>query len=294
MQLQDVEIHHANTLEEASEFLGCYAPSSRIIAGGTDLLVDLKTDRTAVSHLVSINRIPGLRDIQSCSNGLRIGALVTLSELCNADELQHSDYAPIFDSVSQMAAMQIRNLATVGGNIANAVPCADLPPIFTVMNAEAVIWANGKTRNVALDSFFQGPRSTILNEKEILIAIQIPKPVSRFGAAYQRFSLREGNSIAVAAVAASLVLHEDGTIENARVALGAVAPIPKLVDSITDLLASRNLDDTAIVEAASAAANAAEPIADIRGSVEFRRSIIHTLTVRALQAAYTRCQEVKS
>ncbi|MBU0618289.1 MAG: xanthine dehydrogenase family protein subunit M [Planctomycetes bacterium] len=292
MYLPDIELHEAVTLEQAAGVLTRYAPNARLLAGGTDLLVDLKTGRAGFDHLVSINRIDELRGISETSEGLRIGALTTVTQLGRSTVVQER-FSPILDATSRMAAPQIRNVATVGGNIAAAVPCADLPPILTAMNASVVLWSTKGQREVPLDGFFVGPRRTVLGDNEVLTAILVPKLPPRFGAAYARFQLRDGNTIAVAAVAASLLLGDDDTVQDARIVLGAVAPVPKLVESAAALLVGKSLDAGAFRMAAEAAAAEAEPICDVRGSADFRREIVGVMTRRALTTAHSRAREAR-
>jgi CO/xanthine dehydrogenase FAD-binding subunit len=270
-----------------------HAPHARLLAGGTDLLVDLKTGRVSARHLVSLNRIETLRGISETGDGLRIGALTTIAELGRSGPVRDG-YAPLLDAALQMAARQIRNLATVGGNITAAVPCADLPPILSAMHATVTLRSPNGERQVALDSFHTGPRETVRRETEVLTAIHVPKQPPGFGAAYARFAQRDGNAIAVAGVAASLLLAGDDTVREARVVLNAVAPVPKLVRDAGDALSGRRPDDEAFRGAAAAARKAAEPITDVRGSAEFRRDLVEVLTVRALRSARERAQEAGS
>ncbi len=290
MYLPTLELHEATSLDEAAALLNRYAPDARLLAGGTDLLVDLKTGRGTAGHLVSIQGISELRGVSETSSGLRIGALTTLNEL-DASPVIARRYPALRDATGRMAAPQIRNAATVGGNIAGAVPCADLPPVLLVSGASVVLWSPTGERRVGLEDLFVGPRETILQQDEVLIAVTVPTPPRGFGAAYARFALRDGNAIAVAAVAAGLLLDPDDTVRKARIALGAVAPTPRLVEPAGALLAGRPVDEDALDEAAEAAIAAAEPITDIRGSAEFRRRLVGTLTRRAIRHARRRCGE---
>ncbi len=258
-----------------------YAPRARFLAGGTDLLVDLKTGRIATTHLVSLNRIDSLRGITATDNGLRIGALTSISEL-NRSLLVRQSFAPLLDASQRMAAPPIRNVATVGGNIMSAVPCADLPPILMAMSAEVEVWSCEGIRRIALDAFFVGPRRTLLQDGEILIAVIVPKQPIGFGAAYERFGLREGNAIPVASVAASLQIDGRGKITEARLVLGAVAPIPNMVADAGKILVGRRADENSFGEAARIAREAAHPISDVRGTAQFRRDLVEVLTRRAL------------
>jgi carbon-monoxide dehydrogenase medium subunit len=267
--LPAVELHEAATLTEAAALLDRYGPDARLLAGGTDVLVDLKTARVGGEHLISIQGIDELRGVAQTNAGLDIGALTTLAEL-DRSSIVAERYPVIQDATSRMAAPQIRNAATVGGNLAGAVPCADLPPVLLVSDASVVLWSPDGRRTVGMAELCVGPRE--------------------FGAAYERFALRDGNAIAVAAVAAGLVLDDNGTVSDARIALGAVAPTSRLVDGAAAALTGRALDDDVIAEAARAAMDAAEPISDVRGSAEYRRRLVGILTARALAAAQRRAQ----
>ena len=291
MYVPDIQLHEAASLEEAAAALTRYAPDARLLAGGTDLLVDLKTGRVSYDHLVSLNRIAELRGVSENNGDLRIGALTTITQLSRSPVVQRH-FPALLDATGRMAAAQIRNVATVGGNIAAAVPCADLPPILMAMKASVVLWSPTGQREVPLDSFFTGPRATVLRADEVLTAVLVPKLPSGFGSAYARFQLRDGNAIAVAAVATGLLLDNDDTIRDVRIVLGAVAPIPLLVESAAVELAGQPADEDAFRRAAAAAMSVAEPISDVRGSAEFRRQLVGVLTQRALRTAYQRAREM--
>jgi carbon-monoxide dehydrogenase medium subunit len=290
--LPDVELHEATTLEEASALMSRHAPQARLLAGGTDLLVDLKTGRVRVGHLVSLSRIDGLGGVSQTSTGLRVGALTTITQLDQSPVVRER-FSALLDATSRMAAPQIRNLATVGGNIASAVPCADLPPLLTAMNASVLLWSPEAERSVPLEAFFVGPRQTVRRDDEVLSAVLIPGLQPGFGAAYARFALRDGNAIAVAAVAAGVALTDDHTVKDARIVLGAVAPVPKLVAAAGASLIGGPPEEAAFHSAGRVAAEAAEPIADVRGSADFRRELVAVLTRRALATACTRAMETR-
>lgn len=282
------ELHEPTGLAEAAQLLAQFPGRARLLAGGTDLLVDLKSARTTAGHLVSLARIESLRGIENRS-GLRLGAMTTIAQI-ERSPLVRGPFAALRDAARLMASPQVRHLATIGGNIASAVPCADLPPVLGVLDALVVLWSPHGERTAALAEFFTGPRQTIRREDEVLIAILVPQPPPRFGAAYERFALREGNSIAVASVAASLTLDEGGAMRAARLMLGAVAPIPLPVRVVEEALRGRRLEET-LDEAAEIAADAARPISDVRGSAAFRRRLVRVLTRRALLAAHQRARE---
>jgi CO/xanthine dehydrogenase FAD-binding subunit len=288
MHIPTLELHEAASFEDATALLSKYAPAARLLAGGTDVLTDLKSADTGVGHLVTLSQIESLRGISE-QDGLRIGALTTISEIVDSP-LVCGAYEVLRDAASQMATFQIRNTATIGGNIASANPCADMPPPLMVLDSVALLISGNGQRTVRLDELITGPRQTTLERDEVLTAVLVPQPPSGFGAAYVRFGLRNGNAIAVASVAASLVLNDDGTVQQARIALGAVAPAPILVEGANLWLEGRILNGDASAEAARAAMEAAEPISDLRGSAEYRREIVGVLTKRALKAAEKRAK----
>lgn len=282
------ELHEPQDLDHAAAILRQFPGQSRLLAGGTDLIVDLKTARIATRHVVSLHRIAGLRGIE-CHGSLRIGALTTVGELEASTRLA-GPFRVLRKAARQMASPQIRNVATIGGNIASAVPCADLPPVLGVLNASLELWSPQAVRSVPLNDFFTGPRSTVRCAEEIIMAITVPQPPPRFGAAYERFSLRDGNSIAVASVAASLTLDEQGVVTACRLMLGAVAPIPKRAIDAEHALHRVTLAD-GIDEAVALAMHAAEPISDLRASADYRRTLVGILTRRALTAAHQQARE---
>lgn len=289
MHLPETILYDAKTLEEAADLAQRHGPEARFLAGGTDLFVDLKTERITATHLISLRRIASLHGIEETADGLRIGALTTVSQLDRSD-IVRKRFRPLIDATSQMAVPQVRNSATVGGNIASAVPCADLPPILVAMNASVAVWSGGTERIEPLDSFIVDVRQTKLQAGDVLTAVLVPNSPRRFGAAYSRFSLRDGNAIAVAGVAAGIQLGPDGAIQDARVVLGAVSPMPVLVQSAATALIGRQPDEQAWSLASREAGSAARPICDVRGSAEFRREIVTVMAKRALREAFARAQ----
>jgi aerobic carbon-monoxide dehydrogenase medium subunit len=285
--LSDIEFHEASTLEQAAELMARCGTQARFLAGGTSLVVDLKSDRYRADHVISLNRISSLRGISAADNGVRIGALTTLNEVATSDLIREKCLV-IREAAREMASPQIRNLGTVGGNIVGAVPCADMPPVMAVMHATVNLWSPSGVRNIPIEAFFVGPRETVRRSDEILTEVIVPQPPARFGAAYARFGLREANSVAVAAVAASLLLKSDGTVDQARICLSAVAGKPTMVADAQSALAGTALDESSLNRAAEAAMATAQPISDVRGSAGYRRELIGTLTRRALLTAQKR------
>lgn len=293
MQIPDFVLHEAASLADASRLLAEHAPDARLLAGGTDLLVDLKSGRVAASHVVSIRNIPEMRTIRVSDSGMTIGAGATLADL-DAFVGGLPAYRPIGDATGQMASVQIRNMATVGGNIGSAVPCADLPPILIAMNASLTLESAAVERTIPLEAFFVGPRASVRQDDEVLKTVFVPAPGPMSGSAYERFALREGNAVAVAGVAAGIELDADRVVRAARISMSAVAPTPGLIESVAEALLGHRLDDRVLGEAAEAAARAAQPICDVRGSAEFRVEIVRVLTRRAVRRAHDRAGEATS
>lgn len=291
MYMPTVEFHEASSLDDAAGLLRRYGTEARLLAGGTDLLVDLKAGRQAAQHIIFIGRLAGMRRIVMSDDSLHVGALATITEFDESPEVREC-FPAIRDATRCLAVRQIRNLATVGGNIATAAPCADLPPILITLGASVDLWSPAGVRSVPLQSFFVGARQTRRRTDEVLTAVVVPKTEPGFGAAYARFGLREGNAIAVAAVSAGFSLQPDGTIGQPRIVLGAVAPIPKMASGACAVLEGSRPGNDSFADAARMAREEAEPISDVRGSAAFRRELVEVLTRRALQAAFERIQGV--
>lgn len=289
MQISPLELHEASSYEDAAALLSKYSPDVRLLAGGTDVLVELKNNSKAVGHLVTLDRIESMHGITEEKDGLRIGAMATITEL-DESPLITGAYEAIRDAASQMATRQIRNTATIGGNIVSANPCADMPPVLIVLDAVASVFSAKGTRNVELKDLITDARKTSLAQDELLVSIRVPQPKPRSGAAYVCFGLRNGNAITVASAAASLTLNKNGTVQSACIALGAVAPRPVRVDAAKLWLEGRKLNGDSLDEVVRATTEAAQPISDIRGSAEYRRELVGVLTRRALQIAEKRAQ----
>jgi len=290
MYMPSIETHRAYSIPEALDLLVKHGPKARLLAGGTDLLVDLKAKRVSTDHVISITRVEELRGVSLDDDCLRIGALTTITEL-DESPLLDKRFDPIRDATQRMAVRQIRNIATVGGNLSSAVPCADLPPILTAMDARVRAISQTGEREIPVGEFIVDVRRTALRDGEILKEIVVPLPPPRVAAAYARFGLREGNAIAVAASAAGLQLSESGRIASAAIVLGAVAPTARIATRAAASLTDREATEEAFAHAARLAREEADPICDVRGSADFRRELVEVLTRRALTTAHQRAVE---
>ena len=288
MACRNTTYHRPQSIAEACQIAGEYGIRGRFLAGGTELLIDLDSGRDRADQLISLRDVPDLREIGIEAGELRIGALATLSAIATAPDVVRALPA-LREAILTMGGQQIRNRATIGGNFCRAVPCADTPPLCIAAGARLEIVGATGARTLPAADFFVGPRETVLERSEILTEIRIPVPPAHSGASYQRFSLRHGMAVAVAAVAAVLQLDGD-EITSARVVLSAVAPVPLLVGECTDLLVGRKPAADLFAEAGTIAAAAAQPITDLRGSAEFRRDLLAVLTPRALNEAAARAK----
>jgi len=288
MSLLDIKLHEPHSLADALKRLR-ELEDTRILAGGTDLLVDLKEGSAEAKHLISLQKIKELEGIAKQDAHIRIGALVTPSELAVHTLIQV--YLPALSEASgSMASLQIRSMATIGGNIVSAVPSADLPPSLIAADASVLLVCSEDTREVVLLEFFRGPRLSVCRGEEILTEILIPIPKDNTGISYQKVMLRKANALAVASVAAKITLN-NGKIEEAAVVLGAVAPTPFLALEASRSLQGKVPSDSLFQKAALIARDESLPITDIRGSIWYRKQIVEVLTQRALKEAQSRAQE---
>jgi carbon-monoxide dehydrogenase medium subunit len=276
------------TLAEAVEALAKHNGQARMIAGGTDLLLKMKAGRLAPKVVVNIKRIPELRCL-SFDSHLTLGALTTLEELRRSPIIREH-YPALAEAAATMASTQIRNLATVGGNLCNAAPSADLAPILIALNAIVRIAGPGGERRIPLGEFFTGPGTTVLGPGELMAALKVPRPTGP--ALYLKHSPREHMDIAVVGVGLSLrwsstlraTATPTPTCESARVVLGAVAPTPLRAQRAEEELLGGPLTAERIDRAAKLAAEESKPIDDVRGSAWYRRRMVEVLTRRGLES----------
>jgi CO/xanthine dehydrogenase FAD-binding subunit len=264
-------------------------PEAIPLAGGTDLLVQVKEGRRPVETLLSLKRVPEVH--RYTHNGtLTFGAAVTVGQIAAHPHVQR-DYTALAVGAGLIGSAQIRNVATVGGNLCNAAPSADTAPPLLVLGARAVIASIQGERTVPLEAFFLGPGRTVLQPGELLKEIVVPQPPERTGSFYMRHIPRARMGLAVVGVAAAVTLGADGAIAEARLALGAVAPVPMRATRAEALLPGYPLADELLQEVGVTAAQEAQPLDDLRASAEYRRHLVDVLTQRAVRGAWTRAKE---
>jgi carbon-monoxide dehydrogenase medium subunit len=281
-----------HTLGEVSALLSQNGAQARILAGGTDILAQMRENRQSADLLVDIKNIPELNELRyDPVDGLTIGAAVSCLRIWQ-DPTVAAVYPGLINAVSLIGGIQIQGRATVGGNLANASPAADSIPALIVHEAQCEIAGSSGTRTVAVENFCVAPGKTVLQGGEFLVRLRIKPPVRGFGASYLRFIPRNEMDIAVVGVGAAVVLDETGTrFRSVRVALGAVAPTPLYVSRVGELLAGQEVSDDAVEQAGRIASEAATPISDIRGNVEQRKHLAGVLTRRALHSAIERARQ---
>ncbi len=272
-----------DTLQEACAMLGQIGSQAMVLSGGTDLLVKMRAGLLKPSCLVSLKKLEELRGITRRPGvGIVVGARTTQNELA-ASPLLREKYPSICSAAATMAGYQIRNVGTLGGNLVNAVPSADLPPILIALQAQVRIAGSASQRVVALENFFLGSGKTVLQPGEILVEVVIPdQPTS--GSNYIKFGLRRAEALAVVGVATSVAMG-DGTATDVRIALGAVAPTPIRARQAEDVLRGQKPGPALIERAGKLAAAASRPISDIRGSADYRRHLVEVLTCDSLSRA---------
>lgn len=280
------EYHRPASLSEACELLLELGPEALPLAGGTDVLVDLRRGSRQPRHLVSLADLEELRELVNAGGELTVGALVTPAQL-EASQSVRSTRPELLDAVGVFGSPQVRRRATVGGSLCTAASCGDLAPLLIVLGARVELAGPSGRRELSLEGFFSDHRSTRLEPGEILVKVIVPAGCPGEGAAYQAFGLRAENFITVAGVAAFLRL-EERVCTGARVVLGAVAPTPILVPAAQGLLVGGEVGEAVIREAALAARETAAPISDLRGSAEHRRELVETLCERVLHTAWER------
>ncbi len=286
--MQEFDFYAANTLDELLRLLA--QSGGRVIAGGTDVLVQAQRGVFPASVLVDASRVRELRFIGQDGETIRIGALTTYADILASPLLRETAPALVM-AAATVGAPQTRARGTLGGNIANASPAGDtLPPLLT-LDATVRLVKRGGERVLPLAEVLCGPRQTCLEPGEIIHSVAFRRPSQPTGAAFLKLGNRQGMAIAVVNVAVSLPLDDDGRIAGARVALGAVAPTPVRSPRAEAVLYGQSLNDDVLERAAQAVLYDIAPITDVRGSADYRRKAAVRLTARALRLAAQQIRE---
>ena len=285
------EYHAPTSIIEASALLARLGEDAKILSGGQSLIPLMKLRLANPHHLVDINGIPGLSFIREAEGFLRIGALTRESDL-EESELIRTRYPLIHDTSQVIADPVVRNLATIGGNLAHADPANDHPATMLAAGAEIVVAGRGGERRLPIESFFTGPFATALKADEILTEIRVPVPAAKSAGAYLKVERKVGD-FATAAVAVQITLAANDVCSRIGIGLTNVGLTPIKAGKAEGALRGQRLDDKAIKEAARLAADAAQPAADLRGPVEYKKDLVRVLTVRALHRALERAARAR-
>jgi CO/xanthine dehydrogenase FAD-binding subunit len=266
---------------------------NKLVAGGTDLLPQMKNSMVSARRVIDVSQVPELKVFEKTSDGtLRVGAGVAARSI-ELSQLANNGFRALAEGAGVVGSYQIRNLATLGGNLANAAPSADMAPPVLALEAEFLIAGPHGQRRVRADEFFTGVRRTVLAPDEVLVEIIIPNPGHGSGGTYLRHTPRRELDIAVVGVASQLTI-EGGRCTKARIALAAVAPIPLRATEAEARLQGETITPQLIEEASQLAVKAAKPISDQRGSADFRRHLVQVLTRRTLTTALERATHIST
>jgi carbon-monoxide dehydrogenase medium subunit len=286
--VKEFEFLEPKTLQQALEWLNLHRGRARVLAGGTDLYLRLRKQVFLPEYVIDLKRVPGLAYITpDRSGGARIGP-TTLQEEVTGSTVIRELYPALAEAASWVGSVQTRNRATVVGNLCNASPAADTAPALVGYGAQVKIASVNGERTVPLEEFFVGPGKTVLQDHELVAEIRLPAPQPGTGGAFFR---RTRTAMDIAVVCGATVLNlANGTCQSARIALGAVGPIPLRAVRAEGALQGQPLTEPRIEEASRLAAEEARPIDDVRGSAAYRREMVHVLTRRGLRQALERAQ----
>ena len=284
-----IDYEAPTSVREAVDLLNEAGDRARPLAGGTDLLVQMRGRAYDLDLVVDVKSVPELNELTyDPDNGLTIGAAVPCYRIYGNSTVQ-SVYPGIVDAAQIIGGTQIQGRASLGGNLCNAAPSADSVPAMIAYNGVARIAGPNGNREVALEDFCTHVRQTVLEQGEVLVAVHFPTPAANSGANYIRFIPRNEMDIAVAGAGVSVEL-DNGNIKSARVTLASVAPTPLFVSEAGEAVAGKPATEETVRIASGLARDAAVPITDMRGTIEYRKHLCEVLTRRAMLTAIERAQ----
>lgn len=276
------------TLEELLDTYAAHSANSKLLAGGTDLIVQMRAGSLTPGLVIDVKQVPELNQLVLSKRGLTIGAAVSCRTLYENASIASA--CPALDDAARLiGGIQIQGRASIGGNLCNASPSADAIPALIVSGALAVTRSIRGERRIAVEDFCTGPGTNILARDEILISLELPPGAERSGSFFLRFTPRNEMDIAVVNAASMVVLSVDGHyFETVRIAIGAVGPTPIMLGRAADALQGQPVNESSIEIAAEIARQAAIPISDMRGSTEQRKHLAGVLVTRSLNGAIER------
>ncbi|HUL20431.1 MAG TPA: xanthine dehydrogenase family protein subunit M [Thermodesulfobacteriota bacterium] len=283
--MQSFDYQKVFTLQEAFDAASASNGASAFLAGGTDLLVQIKEGKKHPRYVIDVKGVPEMAGVTLSGDELSIGALTSVRTLERSPSV--AENAPLLaQAAAKLGSVQIRHRATIGGNLCNASPSADTAPALLALEAQTEIFGKTGARVMALDNFFLGPGTTVLGDGEILTRLKIPLSHKRNGSVYYKLSARKAMDLAFVGVAVLLELDGSHRISKARMALAAVDPTPIRVPSAEKLLEGLRLTPETARESAELAAQSCKPISDLRASADYRREMVRELCQQGLLAAY--------
>ncbi len=285
--MRGFEYFEPSTVSESISLLDKYKEEAKVIAGGTDLLVEMKQAHISPKYLINIKTIPGLDYINYDPNEeLRIGALTTIRALEKSTEIRQR-YPIIYQAVSHFGTISVRNMATLGGNLCNAVPSADTAPGLIALSARAKIVGPDGEKTVPLENFFTGSGKTVLKTGEILVEIQVPVPPANTKGVYLKYTMRSKTDLPVVGVAVVATLEpKDKVCRDIKIVLGNVAPTPMRAHNAEEIIRGKRIDEAIIDRCAQAASDEAHPRpGSIRASVEYKKAMVKVFTEEAIREA---------
>jgi aerobic carbon-monoxide dehydrogenase medium subunit len=286
MLLPKFEFHQPGSVDAACEIMSEYGTKAKVLAGGTDLIVNMKKKILAPQHLVCLSKIAPMHGIDEKNGQIIIGGRYTVAEL-TVDALVKEKLGALRSGAGALGSPLVRNRATIGGNICSARPAADLPPPLIAYGATVVLQNSKGKREVPLNTFFKGPGLIEIDVDEVLTEIRIPVPRDGQSAAYLNLGTRKACDCNIVNVASFISLNEkDGSIEKARIVLGSVGPTPLRAKSAEKLLLGEKPEDGLFLKAGEAARQDCTPIDDFRGSAGYRKAMVAVLTKRTLENAF--------
>jgi len=286
-----IDYEAPRSLEDAIRLLvACKDKPAKVLAGGTDLIIQLRAQVNNPHLVIDLKQIPGMTDAEITEQGLSLGPALNCAELTARNDIK-TLYPGLVEAAYLIGSTQVQGRASVGGNLCNSSPAADTIPALFVIGAQCLIQGPAGERTIPVEDFVTGVGQNCMAKDEILTRIYAPLPEPGTADAYLRFIPRTEMDIAVAGAGVSITLDAAGTCTAARVAIGAVAPTALLVPEAASALVGTQLDETSLEIAANAATQASSPIDDRRGTIEFRKHVVGVLTKRAATLAADRAKE---
>lgn len=283
------EVHQPESLEQAISLAGELGPDASFLAGGTDLLIQINRKRRAPRHLIALGGIDGLSGIELRDDRIVLGALTTHKTIERSPVFE-GPLAALAEAARVVGGHQIRNVATIGGNVVNASPAADLLPPLMTLDAWVVRAGGAGTRQIPIAEFLRGPGVTDRSEDEVLVSLELDRPPPGAATAFIKAGRRRAMEISIVCVAALLTLDADGRCQTVRIALGAVGPTAIRGFEAEQALLGCEPTPAALGDAGRIAADACAPISDVRASAEYRRMLVQALVPRALQRCLQRIE----